>query len=91
MGVTGRDGTDKNSGGQVNILGTFPKERVKFCLFSLVLILAQLGTGKNNGGQVDFFDTFPRERLNFSVISIPVTGVSVVVGGTVRHNLRVMF
>ncbi len=30
--------TGKNSGGQVKILGTFPKERLKFCLFSLVAI-----------------------------------------------------
>ncbi len=64
--------TGKNSGGQENILGAFPKERIKFCLFSLHLYLEQLETGKNNGGQVDFFATFPRESQNFSKISIPV-------------------
>ena len=26
-------GTGKNCGGQVNIFGTFPKERLRFCLF----------------------------------------------------------
>ncbi len=37
------DRTGKNSGGQVNILGTFPKERLNFCLFSLALISGTVG------------------------------------------------
>ncbi len=43
--MTGMEITDrlpvhkgKNSGGQVNIFGTIPKERLKYCLFPLVLI-----------------------------------------------------
>ncbi len=66
-------GTGKNSGGHLNILGIFPKERLKELSFiHEFLYLAQSRTGKNNGGQVDFFDTFSQERQNFSVISIPV-------------------
>ena len=36
-------GTGKNSGGQVNILGTFPKERLKCCLFLLVVMSGTVG------------------------------------------------
>ncbi len=65
-------GTDKNYGGQVNILGTFPKKRLKFCLFPLVVNLTQLRTGKNNDNFSKIMITFPHERQKFSVISIPV-------------------
>ncbi len=38
--------TGINSGGQVNILGTFPKGRLKDCLFALVLICDTVADGK---------------------------------------------
>ncbi len=65
--------TGNNSGGQGNILGTFPRERLNYCLFPLVLInyLTQLLTGKNHDGQVDFFYILFRGRQNFPVISTP--------------------
>ena len=61
-------GTGKNRAGQVEILGTFPKERLKLWILLSVYLSR---TGKNSARQVDFFDTFPKERLNSFVISTP--------------------
>ncbi len=66
-------GTDKNSGGQVNILGTFPKEMLTLRRNANILpyIWPSRGQAKNNGRQVDFLDTFPQKKQDFSMISIP--------------------
>ena len=62
-------GTGKNRTGQVKILDTFPKERLKFWKLLSVFMSR---TGKNSAGQVNVFDTFPKERLKYFVISTPV-------------------
>ncbi len=62
-------GTGKNRAGQVKILDTCPKERLKFWT---LLSVCMSRTGKNSAGQVNFFDTFPKERLKYFVISTPV-------------------
>ena len=60
-------GTGKNRAGQVKILDTFPKERLKYW----ILLSACLSrAGKNSAGQVDLFDTFPKERQTYFVISM---------------------
>ena len=61
-------GTGKNGAGQVKILDTFRKERLK--LWKLIFVYL-LRTGKNSAGQADVFDTLPKERLNYFVISTP--------------------
>ena len=61
-------GTGKNRAGQVKILDTFPKERLKF-LKSLTVCMSR--AGKNSAGQVNVFNTFPEERLKYFVISNP--------------------
>ncbi len=60
-------GTGKNRTGQVKILDTFPKERLKFWKLPSVCLSR---TGKNRAGQVDF----PKERLKYFVISTLVQG-----------------
>ncbi len=61
-------GAGQKRGGQVKILDTFPKERLKFRKF---LSACMSGTGRNSAGHVDIFGTFPKERLNYFVISTP--------------------
>ena len=59
-------GTGKNGAGQVKILDTFPKDRLKFWKLPTAYLS---GTGKNSAGQVILFDTFP--IMNYFVISTP--------------------
>ncbi len=65
--------TGKNSGGQVNILGTFSKEMLEFSPFPLLYICGTVGEKQKfvTGRQTDLFDTFPEKRQNFPVISTP--------------------
>ena len=64
-------GTGKNCGGQVDILVTFPTERLKYCLFPLVLISDTVMDRQRCWWTGRFFYTFPKERQTFSVVSIP--------------------
>ncbi len=62
-------GTGKNRAGQVKILDTFAKERLK----SLRLLSACLSrTGKSSARQLDLFGTFLKEKPKYFVISTPV-------------------
>ena len=67
--AVGLFGTGKNRAGQVKILDTFPKKRLKFWK---LLSVCMPRTGKNSAGQVVVFDTFPKERQKYFVISTPV-------------------
>ncbi len=60
-------GTGKNGGGQVNILVTFPMEKVKFAQLNYFIYEAQSGKCKSHGGQVGLFDT--TGKAEFSLIS----------------------
>ncbi len=61
-------GTGTNGAGQVKILDTFPKKRLK--LWKLISVYLSR-TDKNSAGQVYVFNTFPKERLDYIVISTP--------------------
>ena len=75
-------GTGKNEAGQVKVLDTFPRERLKLWE-SLSVCMSR--TGKNSAGQVNVFHTFPKKRLKYFVISTPaVMPVSVPTG---RKNI----
>ncbi len=59
-------GTGKRRAGQVQILDTFLKDRLKCwndCLSACP------GQAKNSAGQVDLFDIFPKQRQIYFVIS----------------------